>query len=342
MTRPTPTQADEVPSRYLVVTAAQYQDRSGRRLAGVYHTATARLFLVDPLTAEVLAGAQRPTELAPETRARLRHQGLLVAADADETEVLRSLPDPESERTRQFVVMPTGYCNLSCDYCGQEHRRGPATLATGRHRAALVARVRHAAASGRYDRIRVRWFGGEPLLDTRCYRTSHYGSWRRPRGTRSTIPPCWSPTGAVDQRKLRNCIYGAGWSRSVTLDGPAATHGGDGGEAWSRTYHWIIAALQQAVSDPDLTGLQVSVPTNVVPQPDGGGAVRRRCARRAGIRGSPSTRPRYIRGDDVPAQAVAARELAEVELAWYRAYQAAVVDLRAAPGGAPPDRVCRR
>lgn len=76
MTRPTPTQADEVPSRYLVVTAAQYQDRSGRRLAGVYHTATARLFLVDPLTAEVLAGAQRPTELAPETPGQVTTPGI--------------------------------------------------------------------------------------------------------------------------------------------------------------------------------------------------------------------------------------------------------------------------
>src|SRR5690606_23111839 len=266
MTRPTPTQADEVPSRYLVVTAAQYQDRSGRRLAGVYHTATARLFLVDPLTAEVLAGAQRPTELAPETRARLRHQGLLVAADADETEVLRSLPDPESERTRQFVVMPTGYCNLSCDYCGQEHRRGPATLATGRHRAALVARVRHAAASGRYDRIRVRWFGGEPLLGYAVLRDLSLRFLAETARHQAHYSALLVTNGVLlDQRKLRELHLRCRVEQiEVTLDGPAATHErGRPAKHGRGTYHRIIAALQQAVSDPDLTGLQVSVRTNV-------------------------------------------------------------------------------
>ncbi|MFG2721431.1 radical SAM protein [Streptomyces sp. NPDC048416] len=57
--------------------------------------------------------------------------------------------------------MPTSYCNMGCEYCGQEHTKG---AVRGRHRDAVADRVDRAMRSPGTRRILVNWFGAEPMM----------------------------------------------------------------------------------------------------------------------------------------------------------------------------------
>ena len=60
-----------------------------------------------------------------------------------------------------MVVQPSAACQLDCHYCGQEHTSDRLSNAD---QDAFVARVAWRLASGSYRRLRIGWFGAEPLL----------------------------------------------------------------------------------------------------------------------------------------------------------------------------------
>lgn len=159
-------QPDLVLSRYLVFSETTYRHPGGRHLRAVFHTGRARTLLLDTDTAHTLVAGPGPAGLPVDEQLRLAELGLLVPADTDEASEVISTGEQAAgdTRTRQFVIMPTAYCNMGCGYCGQEHRRDtPATRPT-RHRDAIATRVEHAMAGGEHDNVVVRWFGGEPLM----------------------------------------------------------------------------------------------------------------------------------------------------------------------------------
>lgn len=62
---------------------------------------------------------------------------------------------------RSFVLLPTRWCNLGCDYCGQEHVRGAQSQM---HRSHVMKRVLSAIVDERVKSVSIGWFGGEPML----------------------------------------------------------------------------------------------------------------------------------------------------------------------------------
>jgi hypothetical protein len=74
---------------------------------------------------------------------------------------LERLGEDEPAGQRHFVLLPTSYCNMGCEYCGQTHVKQ--SLAPD-HRDAVSARVLAAASDDAVTEVHVAWFGGEPLM----------------------------------------------------------------------------------------------------------------------------------------------------------------------------------
>lgn len=332
-----------VPSRYLAFGHRTFRHRTGRPVRAVYHTATAAALLLDPSIVDALSGAAPLDGLDAAALDRLAELGLLVPAGADEAGavVAASRAAVRDGRQRQFVVMPTAYCNMGCDYCGQEHRRG-AGIEPGQHREALVARVERAMASGRHDSVLVRWFGGEPLMGYAVMRSlsARFVADAQRHGVAYTAKLVTN--GALlDARKLRALHLDCRVTHiEVTVDGPAAVHEESRPlKSGQQSYARIIAAIRAAVSDPDLAGLTVSVRTNV-------GVHNAHLAHdfAAGMAAAGLAHPRvsfypapiHSWGNDVSDVALDRAEQARIELDWYAAYTTAGLTCALLPSATRP------
>ena len=282
---------------------------------------------LDPPPRSVGAG---PGSVSPRTvdaghDARLAQVGLLVDDARDEVaEVLDASRRAADGRVRDFVVMPSAYCNMGCGYCGQRHER--VTVARD-HRSALAERVERAAASGRYDRIGVRWFGGEPLLAFAVLRDLSQRFVASADAAGIGYAAKLVTNGALlDARKLRalhrECRVAA---IEVTLDGPAETHDASrplkNGHGSFRHITTVIAA---ALAAEELTGLRFIIRSNVGV---GNAALAEPFAAALAGAGLAHDRvscypaPIHSWGNDVSAAALSSAEAAAVELEWFTAYQ---------------------
>jgi uncharacterized protein len=76
-------------------------------------------------------------------------------------------PDPFGFTTQEFILQPTSFCNINCDYCYLPHR-----LAKRRMSRDTLAHVFQAIFSSSLiaDRVRIVWHAGEPMtLPIRFY-----------------------------------------------------------------------------------------------------------------------------------------------------------------------------
>jgi uncharacterized protein len=290
----------------------------------VLHTATARIFLVDLDTAARLAGETTPT--GSDTADQQFHDlGLLVAADADEAGevVAASRTAAATSRRREFVVMPSAYCNMGCGYCGQSHER---TVTATAHRTILAERVAAAAAGGRHDSINVRWVGGEPMMGYAVIRDlSRRFIDAADRAAVAYTALIVTNGTLLDLRKLRALHHECRIGRvEVTLDGPADLHDTtrplkNGAGSFDR----ITAVLRSALDAPDLAGLQISIRTNV-----GVGNAHLADETAAAFAAAGLAHPQvqcypapvHSWGNDVSDTALARQDMATAELSWLAAY----------------------
>jgi uncharacterized protein len=317
-----------VASRYLIIGATTYRHPSGRILRAAFHTGRARAYLLDTATAEALQNPAAVAALSEEDRSRLVSLDLLVPFGTDEAaHVIASGREAAAGgRERQFIIMPTAYCNMGCGYCGQTHDRSAGAPGTARHREAICARVTEAARSGSYDSVKVRWFGGEPLMGFAVLRalSLRFTAAADAHGVRYSS--LIVTNGALlDGRKLialhRDCRV---QQIEITIDGPQAVHetsrplkSGQG------SFERIIAALRTVRDDPALAGLAVTVRTNVGAHNAGLAnefAVVMRDAGLAHPRITFYPAPVHAWGNDVTDYQLGLRQAAAAELAWYSAY----------------------
>lgn len=332
------------PSRYAVVGTTAFRHPSGRVVRPVLNTATARVYLVDLDTAARLAREREPlTEDAARDRG-LVEAGLLVEAGRDEAaEVIAAGRTAARDgRSRDFVVMPSAYCNMACAYCGQGHERF--ALARG-HRSALTERVRTAARSGRYDALNVRWFGGEPLMAYAVLRELSRGfiASAGEAGVRYSAKVVTNGV-LLDARKLtalhRECGVGL---IEVTVDGPAEAHDASRKlKSGGRSFHRILAVIAAALEDPELAGLRFLVRTNVGVHNAGLAEPLAAELAAAGLGHERVTcypAPVHPWGNDVTEVALQRGTMAAVELDWFRAYRRHGLRFPLLPG-APRRVVC--
>ncbi|GLY94054.1 radical SAM protein [Actinoplanes sp. NBRC 103695] len=315
------------PSRYALVSATVFRHPSGRVVRPVLHTRTARVFLADLGTAARLEAATGTEgESGAEGERRLAAAGLLVEAERDEAaEVLAAgRDDARDRRVREFVLMPTAYCNMGCGYCGQRHERLAAGAA---HRSAVARRVERATTSGRYDTVAVRWFGGEPLMGYAVLRdlSTCFVAATEAAGVGYTAKLITNGT-LLDARKLRVLHRQCRIDRiEVTLDGPAEVH--DAARPLKRgggSFRRIVEVLGSALDDPELGGLRFTVRTNVGRH---NATLAEEFAATLATAGLAHDRvlcypaPIHSWGNQIDDVAVTGEAMAAVELEWFLAYR---------------------
>ncbi|WP_027344874.1 radical SAM/SPASM domain-containing protein [Hamadaea tsunoensis] len=329
-----------IPSRYLTFSDVVLRHRSGAPVRAVFHAATARTLVLDTTTVDALrAGA---LERLPDGDLRtLAQLGLVVPAGTDEPAAVIEAGRRAAEQRpeRQFVIMPTAYCNMGCDYCGQEHQRGP-QAPPGRHRDALTARVT-AAMTGDGD-VRVRWFGGEPLMGFATIRALSAAFVAAAERTGTRYGAMLVTNGALlDARKLRALHHECRVDHiEVTVDGTEDLHNASrplkSGQA---SYPRIIAALRAFVADETLAGLRITVRTNIGPHNAEHATAFAEAMRDAGL-----AHPRLIFypaaihswGNDISEYALSPARMARIETDWLAAYQAAGLSCRILPNATKP------
>lgn len=317
-----------VASRYLVIGGPTYRHPSGRVLRAAFHTGRARAYLLDTATAGALENPAAVAALSEEDRGRLVALGLLVPSGTDEAAdvIAEGRAAAAGGRERQFIIMPTAYCNMGCGYCGQTHDRSAGAPGTGRHRDAICARVTHATRSGDHDSVKVRWFGGEPLMGFAILRalSQRFTAVADEYGVRYAALVVTN--GALlDTRKLialhRDCRV---QQIEITIDGPQAVHDASRPlNSGQGSYARIIAALRTVCDHPDLAGLNVTIRTNVGTHNAEQATAFAGAMREAGLAHPRITfypAPVHAWGNDVTDYQLGLRQAAAAELAWYSAY----------------------
>jgi uncharacterized protein len=87
---------------------------------------------------------------------------ILVPADRDELSKL--LDDNAAIAARNVslyrAIIPSPRCNFSCSYCGQKHEERTMSASV---QADIEAEIERKLSSGKYEKLTIGWFGGEPL-----------------------------------------------------------------------------------------------------------------------------------------------------------------------------------
>ena len=101
--------------------------------------------------------------LEPEVYEELIKHNFIVPEDENELYgiIKDNKQNIEDESSLYFVIQPTAYCQLGCDYCGQEHVKKNIEHKTY---ASIIERLKKKIIPGRYKHLRIGWFGGEPLV----------------------------------------------------------------------------------------------------------------------------------------------------------------------------------
>ena len=167
------------------------------------------------------------------------------------------LNPPGQPKTLYATVVVTMQCNMSCSYCHELGQLG--ALRMKKETAIKVgAFLRKRAEQGRYARIMLYFYGGEPLMNMDAIETVAAAV-----GTLDGKPPeIMIPTNGllVKESTLdRLLALGGKLSLQITIDGPPEVH--DSRRRWGKrsSFAQVMSAVKQAVA----RGVLVTVRTNV-------------------------------------------------------------------------------
>jgi uncharacterized protein len=145
-------------SRYLVASDSIAKN-SYRMLFSTRTTGT--LLIRETVYQELLDGLFERIE----TTLFERLQKVMIVVPANENELDSVIADNKRAIVESTVlytaVAPSADCQLGCDYCGQTHSKEKMNNAT--HDKVLARIERKLRASGSFKKIRIGWFGAEPL-----------------------------------------------------------------------------------------------------------------------------------------------------------------------------------
>ena len=254
-------------SPYLEVSTTDCTNPDGRALTPAYRSSDAKTLLIPTRLARLLRSRTPLTteQLSASELTALLEQRLIC--EDPSAERARQYATAEKAATevglRKFVLMPTSYCNMGCEYCGQEHVRG---ATTSEHRSAVTTRVIAALNEPQTHTVHVRWFGGEPLMAFAAIRSMSKDIVEAAESSRTDYSALLITNGALlDLRKLRTlaheCAVGV---VNITLDGTREVHdrhrplkSGNG------SYDRITSLLSAAVEMPEFDKVSFLIRTNV-------------------------------------------------------------------------------
>jgi len=298
-------------------------DSEGVRQVPVYVTNIPALRLLPFKVAQHLAAHDLTALTDDETLALLRAQVLTRDLEGTKQLVRSSMAWSEQDtRARNFVLLPTSYCNMGCTYCGQEHTKGGLDDS---HRDLITRRVLAAFEEPSTNEVDVAWFGGEPLMAFRTVMSMAAQFVEASRATGKKYESMMTTNGALlTPGKLVELVESARVTRfDITLDGPEAIHNEHRPlKSGNGSFRDIIDTLRFAAGDERLSHVQFVLRTNVdrhnvdyVP------------AYLEQMAGYGLSDPRFIYqlspihswGNDVSGMSVESSEVTNAELTWFAA-----------------------
>ncbi|WP_129843483.1 radical SAM protein [Streptomyces sp. RFCAC02] len=312
-------------SRYLLLGDTEYRDGAGRTVRMAYSARDAAAFAVDADTAALLArgdadaiaaiGADGLSDLAA------RHAVVDTAEDELGAVLAGYRAASDAPGARGVTIMPTSYCNMACDYCGQEHFKAPVDRARVER---VVARVEAMFADPEVDEVTVTWFGGEPLLALRVVRdmTRRFLAAAGEHGKRyrARLVTNGSLLTPRTLHELHHDLKVA--ALEVTIDGPQAVHDRRRLKRNGRgSFHRTVAALARAVRERTVPGLRIGIRMNVDETNEDDVAdllVDLACFGLASPQVEVHPMPVHSWGNDVSAVELEARRYARREAEWLR------------------------
>ena len=109
-------------------------------------------------------GVLKLEELYPKTYSNLVSNGFIIDDSTDELALIRLQNKREAFSTSVYYLMiyPTQDCNLKCWYCYESHV--PKSKMTEETLDAVKLHISKVCKSRKFNRLRITFFGGEPLL----------------------------------------------------------------------------------------------------------------------------------------------------------------------------------
>lgn len=109
-------------------------------------------------------GLTKMSELYPKTYEKMVSNGFLIDDSTDELAIIRTQNKREAFAPEIYYLMiyPTQDCNLKCWYCYESHV--PRSKMSEKTLAAFKLHITNICQSGKFKRLRITFFGGEPLL----------------------------------------------------------------------------------------------------------------------------------------------------------------------------------
>lgn len=102
-------------------------------------------------------------DLCKDTMDELLQHKFLVPIELNElNEIIQENKNTiANESLLYFVIQPTAFCQLGCDYCGQDHKK--VNLNKSLY-TSLINRIASKIENGNFNALKIGWFGGEPLV----------------------------------------------------------------------------------------------------------------------------------------------------------------------------------
>lgn len=252
-------------SRYLVVSDAVYTDSGHNPVRLVLNTRTSRVSTLGDGLAQTLRRGDCDT-LPAAVSDDLSDLNILVPEGRDE---LTDVMDEQRTKARSlallnYVLVPTGFCNMGCEYCGQVHVRGKTSA---NHRGAVRDRILRGINRPSTEEVQIGWFGGEPLMAYAIVRdlAAQFVEAADAAGVRYRSK--MTTNGALlTMRKLRvlheECRI---QSLCVTIDGIGDTHDRHRPlKSGGRSYDHIMSVLSELVAGADeFPGLRMMIRSNL-------------------------------------------------------------------------------
>ncbi len=109
-------------------------------------------------------GLSKMRELYPNTYEKMVLNGFLIDDSTDELAIIRTQNKREAFASEIYYLMiyPTQDCNLKCWYCYESHV--PHSKMSEDTLASVKLHITNICQSGKFKRLRITFFGGEPLL----------------------------------------------------------------------------------------------------------------------------------------------------------------------------------
>lgn len=150
-------------SHYTIFTDPFETDNLGiNRKQVAFSTRTSKALLLSEKICQDLQSQQWDLIL-PEIMNQLTEFKFVVPEDENELNIIidENRNAIEDAQMLYYVIQPTAFCQLGCDYCGQDHKKNNLSV---EYFDKIIERIKSRISPGKHKYLRIGWFGAEPLV----------------------------------------------------------------------------------------------------------------------------------------------------------------------------------